>query len=96
MSRPPESWHGDLLGNATEPLLIMVGLLVLGCILSGHWWPLGYAVAGVFFFSVATLYALYLEFNTRVTLDRRERQRQNQPKGWETRSTTSDPGPRRR
>ena len=97
MSAP--AWHADVLGNATEPLLVLFGLLLLVCTLTGAWWPLGYVLCASALLALATLYAVYLEYNTRTALERRERERLAPgPKGWGSRSNAaaSDPGPRRR
>ena len=91
-------WHGDVLGNGTEPALILVGLLLTVCTLSGHWWLLKYALCGVGLLVFAVLYCTYLEYQTRTFIDRNEEQRKrararSYTKYGPPRSTRSDPGP---
>ena len=50
----------------------MAGALLLVCTLSGKWWLLGYALAGLAIFSVVLLYALYLENDAQAELERRD------------------------
>ena len=45
--------------------------LVAFCVLSGRWYLVLYAVAGVALFAVVLLYALYLEYNAQQELERR-------------------------
>ena len=60
---PP--WHDNVLGNATDPLLMFTGLLLTICWLSGCWWILSYALLFVLAYGLLLLYALYLEHNAR-------------------------------
>ena len=58
-------------GNFTEPLLALIGLILTVCTLTGEWWLLGYAILGTGFLGLATLYSVYLEYNTQRILEQR-------------------------
>ena len=72
-------------GNATEPLLYMAGALLTFCALSGKWWLLLYALAGVAVFAVVLLFALYLEYNAQSELERRAKEQARSRKRFGTR-----------
>ena len=67
-------------GNATEPLLMIFGVILLACILSGKWWMMAYALIGVVLYLVLVAYALYLEHDAQTELERRHRARSARPK----------------
>ena len=62
-------WHGDILGNATEPLLLLFAVLLLVCILSGKWWIMAYAIGLIVLYVVVLMYAVYLEYNAKEYLE---------------------------
>ena len=64
---PP--WHQNLLGNATEPLLYIFGMILTFVLLSGKWWIMLYLLFGIILFFVVLLYALYLEYNAQEYLE---------------------------
>lgn len=73
-SQPPlrariGEWHGDVFGNATEPLLLIFSFIVLICILSGKWWIMGYAIGLILLYIVVLMYAVYLEYNAKEYLE---------------------------
>lgn len=62
-------WHGDVLGNATEPLLLIFSLITLVCILSGKWWIMGYTLGLVALYVAVLMYSVYLEYNAKEYLE---------------------------
>jgi hypothetical protein len=76
-------WHGNVAGNATEPLLYLLTLLLLVCWLSGKWWLLWYALAAAGIGVLLILYACYLEFNAQRALEQRAlaQRRMGRPRG---------------
>ena len=79
-SEPP--WHMNALGAATEPLVYFAALIVTICVLTGKWWILGYLLAILVIYSVALMYALYLEYNAQKELERRQKARMNVGPKW--------------
>ena len=67
-------------GYATEPLLLLFGILLLACILSGKWWMMAYALIGVLLYALLLAYALYLEHDVQTELERKHRARSARPK----------------
>ena len=61
-------------GNATQPLLYFLYILLGICVLTGRWYFLLYALAGVLLFVVVLMYAVYLEYNAQRELERRRRE----------------------
>ena len=67
-------------GNFTEPLLLISGVLLLTCILTGYWELLWYAILGVVIYILVLAYAMYLENNNQNEVERRHRARSMRPK----------------
>ena len=81
LRRMPRSSHPRTgAGNAVEPFSYIFLVLLGVCVLSGHWWLMGYALCGAAFFGVVLLYALYLEYNTQNEMERRAKQSRARPK----------------
>jgi predicted membrane chloride channel (bestrophin family) len=67
------AWHRDIAGQATEPLIALVWLLLTVCTLSGHWWLLSYSLSAVALGLVVIACSAYLEFRTQRYLEERHR-----------------------
>ena len=78
MSQPP--WHNNVLGNATDALLLVASLLVTFCVLSGKWWVMGYALMAVVVYVLVLLYVLYLEHTAQDFLEKQYKARSARPK----------------
>jgi len=78
MAQPP--WHNNVLGNATDALLLVASLLVAFCVLSGKWWVMGYALVAIVVYLLVLLYVLYLEHNAQEFLEKQYQARSARPK----------------
>ena len=77
---PEPPWHGDFAGAATDSVLLLGGLLVAFCVLSGKWWVAAYTGFFVLLATLITLMGSHLDYNAKVVLEERAKAARRAPK----------------
>ena len=77
---PEPPWHGDFAGAATDSVLLLGGLLVAFCVLSGKWWVAAYTGFFVLLATLITLMGAHLDYNAKVVLEERAKAARRAPK----------------
>ena len=77
---PHTPWHGDFAGAATDSVLLLCGLLVAFCVLSGKWWVAAYTGFFVLLATLVTLMGAHLDYNAQVVLEERAKAARRAPK----------------
>ena len=77
---PHTPWHGDFAGAATDSVLLLCGLLIAFCVLSGKWWVAAYTGFFVLLATLVTLMGAHLDYNAQVVLEERAKAARRAPK----------------
>ena len=77
---PRLPWHGDFAGNATDSVLLLGGLLLGFCALSGKWWVAAYTGFFALLAMLVTMMAAYQDYNAQVILEERAKAARRAPK----------------
>ena len=80
MAEVPTPWHGDFAGNATDSVLLLCGMLLVFCLLSGKWWVALYTGFFVLLATLVTLMGAHQDYNAQLILEERARAARRGPK----------------
>jgi len=77
---PRTPWHSDFAGAATNSVLLLCGLLVGFCMLSGKWWVAAYTSFFVLLATLVTLMGAHQDYNAQAILEERAKAARRAPK----------------